>query len=319
MTGSNQHRALFKQHINNAGVNSYSPNACAHSQCSFFDLHCIFTRQTHIYRSYSTPFTPPHALLPTRSSTPTKVSQFQTQLAMSTAHLPIQAELTQQVWGAVHNPLPVSADQQVWSSEKPTDIRKTLLAPATDDDFGDEEFGEFETADSPPPSPLPRGYLRSSQNIDHFYEPRDMEEDDDDDAATGGLSWYETSARSGYSPLTKAEASATSSPQTRHGNATQRMWALGKQTFAKLGAAKKTQEVTALWKAGFVNKEHEELKKVVMSARKVPMVVETGFVATRDPLPALVNYMVEEEEPRTVKVKHMPPSWLEEEREAWST
>lgn len=176
---------------------------------------------------------------------------------------------------------------------------ESILSDSDDDDFGDFETAKTSQDDdswvhvspdipeltedsavdatSPPPSPLSRGYLRSTQHLEAYMHPMDFA----DEASTlGDLLAFEASDYNSYTPLVKTDIEATSATQARHGTPTKRMWSLGKAALAKLasarqGAGKQAQQVVASWKAGFVDGEHEELRRVVEAAGKVPMAVKS--------------------------------------------
>jgi hypothetical protein len=175
-----------------------------------------------------------------------------------------------------------------------------------------------ESSQSPPPSPLPRGYQRSTQEFKAFLHPMDFASESN---ALGDLLSFESSTYNNYTPLMGADAGMPS--YARHGTCTERMWNLGKTAFVSLGSArqragKQAKHAVATWKTNFVDKEHEELARVVRGAAKVPMVVKTAAPAhgTR-PKPFSDATMTGSTAQHSVG-DCVPESWIEAERQAWS-
>lgn len=86
--------------------------------------------------------------------------------------------------------------------------------------------GDDERMSSPPPSPLARGYLRSTQDIDVYLHPMEAAYESSD---VEELLSFESSTFEEHTPLINANVYAERDSSTR------RMWSLGKTALAKLG------------------------------------------------------------------------------------
>ncbi|KAJ4348597.1 uncharacterized protein N0V89_009975 [Didymosphaeria variabile] len=183
-----------------------------------------------------------------------------------------------------------------------------------------ENFEDSENEMSPPPSPLPRGYLRSTQNVDAFLHPMDLTPEN---SALGNLLSFESSSYDDYAPLFHADSGSGYSAKARHGTSTERMWSLGKTAFSRLasarqGAGKQAKQAVAAWKTNFVDKEHEELARVVKEAAKVPMVVKTEPTSVRDRSHNLISGAVANEDGvKNLHMEYAAESWMDVERRAW--
>ena len=239
----------------------------------------------------------------------------QSQFNMASQESQSQKELIQQVRATA--PPDVGNDQPWYRSV--LNMNKPLPALPEETVFDDDKFGDFQIAttsgddswvpfecnDSPPPSPLPRGYLRFSQNIEPFYAPMDLCSDADD---VDDLSTYE-SPSADYAPLLKDNSSCSISSQTRHGTPTQRMWAMGKQALAKLSTTKKAKGATLAY-----------------TGQGVVTNVETAISKHEDCSTSTVSEAVPHEEVQEEvttlhgpKVERLPQSWIDAEREAWNS
>ena len=254
-----------------------------------------------------------------------------------------EAEPSQQIYEAVQRRRMVPINQRSMAAPTlGTKETSTLssLQPENDYDFADDAFGEFESArhpdedswvsidfpppkdcdfvESPTPSPVPRGYLRSTQKIDHFYQPLDLCPDYSD--LDGLLTLKSSKLPSSKTPtfdgsdIDDDEFEIISHSNTREPSPKQstrsRMWATGKQAFAKFGISEKAKEVTTGWAAGLLNHERE-FEEVVAKARRTPMVVETGPPRPRNRSASLRIQMEREERGEkgleSVKLMHLPP------------
>lgn len=236
-----------------------------------------------------------------------------------------EREFIQQDW---NSPFLVASYEQPWA--RPTiDTSKSLPTIPDEIEFSDDEFGDFVSAtilgndswvslthpqagcyNSHPPSPLPRGYLRSNQSIEHFYDPMDLYSDTDD---ADDLSSYEKPFV-GYAPLLVGSSKDTLSSQIRHGTSTQRLWAMGKQALAKLTPVKKTKEATtvrvgqrALMTGEVSTPKHKDCGAPVVSQ-----------AAPREEVKEEVKEEMKEEMKEEV-IERLPQSWIEAEREAWDS
>jgi hypothetical protein len=94
-------------------------------------------------------------------------------------------------------------------------------------------FTDSHSSRSPLPSPLPRGYLRSTQDLEAFLHPMDFASES---TALGDLLLFDSSTYSDFTPLVSADAGMTSS--ARRGTSTESMWSLGMTAFARLASAR---------------------------------------------------------------------------------
>lgn len=249
-----------------------------------------------------------------------------------------KAKPSQQFYETVQRPRIVPIDQRSMAAPTlGTKETSTLssLQPEDDYDFADDAFGEFESArhpdedswvsidlpppkdrdfvESPTPSPVPRGYLRSTQKIDHFYQPLNLYPDYSD--LDGLLTLKSPKPSSSKTPTYDDDEfemishSNIREPSPKQ-SARSRMWATGKQAFAKFGISEKAKEATTGWAAGLLNQERE-FEEVVAKARRAPMVVETGPPRPRNRSASLRIQMEREERGEkgleSVKLMHLPP------------
>lgn len=179
-----------------------------------------------------------------------------------------------------------------------------------------ESFSNSDSTGSMPPSPLPRGYLRSTQALGAYMHPMDFASES---STFGDLSLFESPSLGEYAPLMEGDSGATSSAQARHGTSTERVMSLGKTAFSRLatarqGAGKQAKQAVATWKAGFVEKENEELASVVRTARTAPMVLKTRAAPPRDgrskPIGEIGTSGI-------VAGHRLSESWMDEERRVW--
>ncbi|KAL1602473.1 hypothetical protein SLS60_005889 [Paraconiothyrium brasiliense] len=215
-----------------------------------------------------------------------------------------------------------SSDDETWVSidynkfEDMTSGVADLAAYANRPALKNLEDSEY--AMSPPPSPLPRGYLRSTQNVDAYLHPMDSGGTNE----LGDLLSFESSSYGDYTPLVNADTGSVSSAQARHGTPAERIWILGKTAFTRLasarqGAGKQAKQAVAAWKTSFVDKEHDDLARVAREAKMIPM-VKLQPASARDLRPDFVSgAMANDDGAKDSHVGYMAESWMDAEKRAW--